>query len=887
MGNRAGKNKKAITTRTIFTALFHSFVKSFTEPLQGKARKRKISSRQPVGNISTEWKNVCAHCLFAAALTVTSVVASQIQAQAHNPTQQYNINIPAVNVAEALNQLADQTDKVMLFPYQDAKARQANSVVGRYTLMHALTILLKNSGLVGGFSENGAISISLRDDTHFKQGREESNDMNTNTKKTLLAAAIGLFAVGGAGFTVGQEDVATKQSQIDEVVVTAQRREQRLIDVPISLTAIGEETIKDTGIKTITDLSYHVSNFSVVDFVPGSTQYVIRGVNSQFGSSPLVGVYLDEMPLSPARFLSVSLQATDIKRVEVLKGPQGTLFGQGSVGGTIRYITNSPHLEDFEGSIGTSFSNTTGGDNSEEVNGVLNIPVITDTLAFRVAAKYSDQGGWIDHSIVGEENVKKDVNDSLLSDIRVTGLWRVSDQFDVKLMVNRNREALGAGNVTNGGKHSTSFFSPAVNDIDVSKTGLDNTFDLYNLEMSYDWGNVRLMSSTSKVDVESNRGVRVREFVFAAPLFGFDSLVDVRPLYLQEAKGFSQELRLVGQSETLNWTVGALYADVEDYDEIFSNTYAPSGGDPLFPFMQNTINSSKSEAVYGELSYDMSEKFTVSLGSRYFKDDRRFEDLVAATGSLENSFDQVSSSLKVSYAASDDSNIYFNISEGFRSGGFNNNGVTYKPENLINYTLGAKAAFLDGRINVDGAVFRSDYKDYQSLTVVTTSGAITGNPGEVEIEGLELSVQFNLVENLKVGLSGGVVNTELVKTDPLVTSVLPGDSLNFVPKYSYSAMLDYDFTWFSSVAGFFHMDYARTAKSTMMLRGGLFDGSAENADLGYLNVHFGAKTDNFTVRLFGSNLGNELRTTFPGLDVPNNNFQRRPRTFGFDINYDF
>ena len=787
-------------------------------------------------------------------------------------------NIPQQRADLALTQFAEQANLTLVFPFDQVKDKTANRLVGHYPVEFAVTQLLQGTGLTPTFSNQLVLNIAIE-----SKGKR-MNIKNMNLRKTLLATSVGIFAAGaGAQSVDGEQEAATEQVKIDEVVVTAQRREQRLIDVPISLTALGEETIKDAGIKTITDLSYHVSNFSVVDYVPGSTQYIIRGVNSNFGSSPLVGVYLDEMPLSPARFLSITLQTTDIKRVEVLKGPQGTLFGQGSVGGTIRYITNSPHLEDFEGSIGTSLSDTTGGDISEEVNSVLNIPVITDTLAFRVAAKYSDQGGWIDHPTVG----KKDVNDSLLSDIRVTGLWRVSDQFDVKLMVNRNREALGAGNVTNGGKYSTSFFSPSVNDIDVSKTGLDNTFDLYNLEMSYDWGNVRLMSSTSKVDVESNRGVRVREFVFAAPLFGFDSLVDVRPLYLQEAKGFSQELRLVGQSETLNWTVGALYADVEDYDEIFSNTYAPSGGDPLFPFMQNTINSSKSEAVYGELSYDMSEKFTVSLGSRYFKDDRRFEDLVAATGSLENSFDQVSSSLKVSYAANDDSNIYFNISEGFRSGGFNSNGVTYKPENLISYTLGAKTVFLDGRLNVDGSVFRSDYKDYQSLTVLTTSGAITGNPGEVEIEGLELSVQFNLVESLKVGLSGGVVNTEFVKTDPLVTSVLPGDSLNLVPKYSYSAMLDYDFTWFSSVAGFFHMDYARTAKSTMMLRGALFDGSVENADLGYFNVHLGAKTDNVTVRLFGSNLGNELRTTMPSLDVPNNNFQRRPRTFGFDINYDF
>ena len=155
------------------------------------------------------------------------------------------------------------------------------------------------------------------------------------------------------------------------------------------------------------------------------------------------------------------------------------------------------------------------------------------------------------------------------------------------------------------------------------------------------------------------------------------------------------------------------------------------------------------------------------------------------------------------------------------------------------------------------------------------------------MEGLELSVQFNVVENLNVGLSGGVVNTEFVKTDPLVTSILSGDSLSYVPKYSYSAMLDYDFTWSSSVAGFFHMDYARAAKQTAMLRGGFFGRTVENTDIGFLNVQLGAKTDNVTVRLFGNNLGNELRSTYTNLDSPGHNYQRRPRTFGFDINYDF
>ena len=360
MGNRAGKNKKAITTRTIFTALFHSFVKSFTEPLQGKARKRKISSRQPVGNISTEWKQVCARCLFATALTVTSVVASKIQAQTTNPTQHYTIEIPADNVANALNRLADQTDTVMLFPYQDAKARQANPVVGRYTLMHALAILLKDSGLVGGFSENGAISISLRDDTHFKQGREESNDMNTTTKKTLLATVIGVFAAGSMGAASAQDQVskgAMAQSGIDEIIVTANKRETSLQDTAMSLSVLSSDTIEKRGLVSMQDYLATVPGVSFTENDIQNHRIIIRGLavaNADLQSTS--GAYLGEMPMGGSWKSAVDISLVDIERIEVLKGPQGTLYGSSALGGTVRNIPVAPNLDALEGNINVNVS---------------------------------------------------------------------------------------------------------------------------------------------------------------------------------------------------------------------------------------------------------------------------------------------------------------------------------------------------------------------------------------------------------------------------------------------------------------------------------------------------------------------------------------------------
>ena len=801
---------------------------------------------------------------------------------AHAKNERYYFNINEETLAKGLAAVVKQTEALVLYPPELANTKGMKPVIGRYTIDEALSIMLSNTEFFGGLTERGVIVIS-RQNNH-RVGRD------MNSKKNLLAATVAFFVGSNASGVMAQEKVgAEEHSGIDEIVVTAQRREQRLIDVPISITAIGEETIKNTGIKTVADLSYHVSNFSVYDYGTGASDYFIRGVANGFGSSPLIGVYLDEMPLSLALFLPVPLQTTDIKRVEVLKGPQGTLFGQGSVGGAIRYVTNSPNLEDFEGSVGASLFDTNEGNFSEELTGVFNIPVVTDRLAFRVAAKYSDQGGWIDQPTLDKE----DVNDSLLQDIRITGLWHVSDKFDVKVMSNRYRESMGAANDTNGSESSTSYHIPLVNDFDVASigTGIENSFDLNNVELNYDFGNFRLMSSTSTVEGESIRRVQSFGWEFAFTIAGEDGADFVRPLYALDTKGFSQELRLVGETEVLNWTVGALYADVENGFQQTSGIY--SSGDLLFggdgPNMSTSNEDSKSQAIYGELSYDMSEKTTVSLGSRYFKDDRNYESTFSG-GNLSGSFDKVSSSFKVSYAATDNSNIYLNVSEGFRSGGFNDNGVTFKPESLISYDFGAKATFLDGRLGVDGAIFHSDYEDFQSLESITlgsASATVTGNSAKVEMEGLELSVQFNVVDNLNVSFSGGVLNAEVVKTHPSVTSVLPGDSVKNIPKYSYSAMLDYDFTWSPSVAGFFHLDYARSGKREAGTRTGAFARTVEGSDIGFLNIHLGAKTDNFTVRLFSNNLANELRSQISNYIAPTHNQQRRPRTVGFDINYDF
>ena len=316
-------------------------------------------------------------------------------------TQQkmYHVNIVAGTVAESLNQLSEQINIPVFFSYAIVKARQANAVSGQYTLHDVLEIMLQGTGLHGGLSNKGVLTISLGDlEASYNQGEDMMN-----RKKNILASTIAFFMGSGAGVVsaVDQNQVEELNHQgIDEIVVTAQKREQRLVDVPISISSVDSEALREGRIQDITDLSYMVPNLSVSRDAAGGQVISIRGVGNPSGFAPLTGIYFDEIPATPG-LLTFDLQAIDLQRIEVLKGPQGSMYGQGSAGGTIRFVSKDPSFDSYEGVISLSADKTNGGGSSEELTVISNMPLIDNKLAFRLAATYKDIG-WLDRSAGGK-----------------------------------------------------------------------------------------------------------------------------------------------------------------------------------------------------------------------------------------------------------------------------------------------------------------------------------------------------------------------------------------------------------------------------------------------------------------------------------------------------
>jgi len=683
----------------------------------------------------------------------------------------------------------------------------------------------------------------------------------------------------GAAFT--QAAVAageTDELNFEEIIVTANKREQRLIDVPMAIATMQGAELEERGIDSIQDLSFAVPGLTMREDGPGSYQVFLRGLANAYGGGALSSVYQDEIPMVLNGYNILPTRTLDLARIEVLKGPQGTLYGQGAVGGAIRYITNSPNLEEFEASLSGELYTVDSGSMGTAFTAIVNAPIIEDKLALRVAAEFRNGGGWQDQPGAGIE----DGNDEKLTNINAKLLWKPTDELEVLAnVISYNAEyELGLG-----------YENPdrtvyVADDSTLAQIPKIWDYEIYSLKVTYDFGFAELLSSTAYADMEHQYPFSY----FGGPDTIYEGGLAGTSSRYNPGDQFTQELRLTSSGEgPFQWTVGGFYRDFEVFLDI------PDGltyfGPDVFPFTYTSANTSESISLFADASYQITDKLMIGAGIRYFEDDQT--EALAGVADVPATFDSFDPRVYLSYSVNDDVNIYASVAKGFRSGGFNGFGLpTFEPEKVYSYELGTKGSFLDGALYLDLAAFYTQYNNMQVRSLILVDGGVgltslISNIGQGEVKGIELSFSWKATDALTISGSGTVIDAEITEAGEGGTFAV-GDPIDYVGDASFTLSANYDFTWSDDLPGFARVDYSYRSELPYTDRGAF---PAENVPqfsdtISLVNARIGLQHDNVSVELYAQNLFNVNKWIDP-YHAWNNANRTKPRTVGIKVGLDF
>jgi outer membrane receptor protein involved in Fe transport len=669
---------------------------------------------------------------------------------------------------------------------------------------------------------------------------------------TPLAAAI--FAVLYPAHYAAAQD----ESRIEEIIVTATKREMNMQDLGQSITALTTVDIKKLAIQNTEDYVRALTSVSLANAVPGRNTIVMRGMSTgtqEFYTDSQVAVYLDEQPITTIS-QEVDVRMIDINRVEVLPGPQGTLFGSSSQSGTLRIITNQPDPTAFSSEIDAGVWTTDGGEESYDLSGWINVPV-SDTLAIRAVAFTAHEGGYVDNvlgaTLEGSETnadvAEEDQNAYDNYGGRIAALWNISEEWGLNLSyIAQQSELEGAWET-----------DPAIGDFKITRF-----FDEYRDDDWYqvsgtvkgDLGFAELTATASyfdrKVVYEWDNMVyeQWKDSYFAAyPLYNsdytFGTIFNDQDIYRA-----AYEARLTSQGESrFHWMIGAFYEDSTtewfygaknpDYvgttswyaAQAYAYYYNYLGYDVQYPLLPTDIaysesyyNDIKQTAVFGEIGFDLTEQWNVTVGARWFEFDRNTVTIYQFPQGLPpfTSFDtggRVESSgvesdtvfkLGTTFHFTDDVMAYALYSEGFRLGGTNsqraaNTGLippVYEPDKVQNYEAGIKSQFADGRVLLNVIAFSAVWDQIQ-VTQFSVNGIwwLQGiiNGGEAENQGVEISAEWQATDNLNLVARATISDPQFKEdidllgddTDNIDEDVHPGDPLVWSAEEKYYAAVEY------------------------------------------------------------------------------------------------
>jgi len=652
--------------------------------------------------------------------------------------------------------------------------------------------------------------------------------------------------------------------------------------VPLSISAVDAASMQARGANNLQAVQYSVPGLSALEYGPGNERVQLRGISSAVGR-PTVGRYLDEMPINIDQQTSgIDLRLIDMERVEVLRGPQPTLYGDGSMGGTIRYVTASPDLAQASASVNAEAMSVVDGENGWLVNGHANVPLVQDRVGLRIALGYEDQGGWIDRTATGEN----DINGYQIATARAKLLVQLNDDSNVSVLLLHQES--DQDNQHFGVDRTTAWTVP---------TYLNTEYDLASVVFRYDLGFAELTETPGYLSYSVDNQLDVSPFyVPSLELSGLPPgfVTDIPFASAYDTTIFTNQLRLVSTNDAAwSWAVGVDYRDF-DIDIRAATSTAPN---PLpFTLLDFTQRDhSRTWGFWGEAGYKFTERFNATVGVRYFRD--QSESMIEQISfgmpggvSGRETFTSTNPRLNLSYKLSDQSLLYFNASKGFRSGGFNGSSLetpTFQPEDLWSYELGSKGAYLDGLLNLEASVYYNDWQDVQANFFTPAGLTVTTNGGHVQGWGADLSAVIAPTRDLRIGATYGWNNLEYKKV-PANGDKAVGDPPDWAVRESWSAFVDYRRPIFESTTLTVRTDFQHGGPAQITLRSPVFNQLSAIPSRDLLNARVGLDFKSYGVALYVNNaLDDDAQIVTGPFGTFVENVEQRPRVYGVSLHARF
>ena len=702
-------------------------------------------------------------------------------------------------------------------------------------------------------------------------------------------------------------------TELEEVVVTAQKYEQKLSDTPLSVTAVSSKDLDAIGATQFRDFAGMVPGLTFTTTGVGATQINLRGITSGTNVSPTVGIYVDEVPygsstpFAGAAALALDAALFDMSRVEVLRGPQGTLYGASTMGGLLKYVPTPPDLHNFGGTARAGLSDTEHGGISYEVASAVNLPVASDKAALRLSGFYTHDGGYIDNIGLG----RKDVNQSDVYGGRADFLYKPTDQLSIRLNAFLQRIARDGTNTVNYDLATEKPINGGLEQSTILAQPFDEQFNLYSATVVYDFGSAALTS------VSSYQTLKNDSLLDASPLYVpiLNAALPHPPFPIFGATGvqygintdkFTQELRLAATGPTVDWLVGGFYTHEHSNQTQLVVSYAPDGTPLAINVATAALPSSYEEiAGFGTVTWHVTGKLDLAGGLRYSHNSQSFEQnasglLIGPAPKSESSENVTTYLANLRFKANENVMSYLRFATGYRPGGPNFQGsdpVTGAPlgnpaflaDKLQSYEGGIKTSTSDKRFSADAALYLINWNNMQ-IDSARNGVGVVANASDARSTGAELTLTALPVPAFSLVGTFAYINAKLTADAPDLGGV-DGERLPDTPHFAGTLSGD----WAFSVGG--HESSLGAMVRYVGDRTHSFNASAGDpqwhlpvyttADL-RASIAFGSAM----LRLYVRNLWNEqgqlsAETTLTQLGGPAAISIMQPRTYGMSIDVKF